>query len=273
MRVIALLATYNEERFVANCLEHLLGQGVQVYLVDNGSTDRTLEVAQRYLGRGLVAIESMTRSGLFDLKRILRRKEELASELDADWFIHLDADEIRLPPRSGSTLAEALEEADKAGYNAVNFQEYTFIPTVESPDHDHQRYEESMLCYYPFAPFSPHRLNAWKRQDARVDLCSSAGHVVKFPGRSISPLTFLLRHYIFLSVEHALEKYGRRRHPSAALDSGWHTWREGLEISSISLPSAKTLRHYTGDDRLDCSQPLARHPFVIASTAVAARQA
>jgi hypothetical protein len=41
-RVVALLATYNEERFVAGCLEHLLQQHVDVYLINNCSSDQTV---------------------------------------------------------------------------------------------------------------------------------------------------------------------------------------------------------------------------------------
>jgi glycosyltransferase involved in cell wall biosynthesis len=45
MRVIALLAAYNEERFIAGCIEHLFQQSVDVYLIDNSSTDNTVTIA------------------------------------------------------------------------------------------------------------------------------------------------------------------------------------------------------------------------------------
>ena len=51
MRVVALLATYNEERFITACLGHLTGHGVEVYLIDNESTDRTVQLAERFRGR------------------------------------------------------------------------------------------------------------------------------------------------------------------------------------------------------------------------------
>ena len=121
MRAVALLATHNEERFIAGCIEHLLRHGVEVYLVDNESTDATVEIASRYRGRGLIEIESFPRRGQYIWRPLLQRKEELAATLDADWFMHVDADEIRLPARGGLTLAEALERADGDGYNAVNF--------------------------------------------------------------------------------------------------------------------------------------------------------
>ncbi len=59
---MAILATYNEERFIAGCLEQLIGQGVEVYLMDNCSTDRTVEIAERYLRRGLIDIETFSRA-------------------------------------------------------------------------------------------------------------------------------------------------------------------------------------------------------------------
>src|SRR4029079_8936485 len=53
MRALALIAAYNEERFIGGCLEHLFSQGVEAYLCDNDSTDRTVAIAERYLGAGL----------------------------------------------------------------------------------------------------------------------------------------------------------------------------------------------------------------------------
>ena len=220
MRVIALLATYNEQRFIANCIEHLWWNGVETYLIDNDSTDRTLEIAERYRGRGLVGTERLPRDGYSRLRERCERKEILALELDADWFVHLDADEIRLPPSPWQTLREAFEEVERQGCNAVDFQEFVFVPTRESPDHDHAGYLETMRWYYPFLPRSPHRLNAWKRQPARVDLAWSAGHQVRFPGLTMYPRPFPMRHYMYLSVAHAIRKYVPLRVRSAGRQAG-----------------------------------------------------
>ena len=59
VRVVALLATYNEERFLDACVENLASQGVDVYVIDNESTDRTLERANAHLGAGVIGIESV----------------------------------------------------------------------------------------------------------------------------------------------------------------------------------------------------------------------
>ena len=83
MRVVALLATHNERRFVGGCLEHLHAHGIETYLIDNGSTDDTVTIAEGHLGKGLIGIEELPHNGVFDLRRQLRRKEQLANELEA----------------------------------------------------------------------------------------------------------------------------------------------------------------------------------------------
>jgi glycosyltransferase involved in cell wall biosynthesis len=268
MRVVALLAAFNEERFIDSSLGRLARHGVEAYLIDNGSSDRTVELAERHLGRGLIAIEELPRGGSFSLLKILERKEHLAASLNADWLIHVDADEARLPPHSGQSLAQALAEVDTAGYNAVNFFEFTFVPTQEAPDHDHPRFEQTMRHYYAFAPRLPHRLNAWKRQDGPVDLHTDAGHEVHFPSIRAYPESFRMRHYLFLSREHAIRKYLPRLHDPAGLERGWHGWRARLQHAVaqerpelLELPGQSELRTHVSDEMLDASAPLTRHEW------------
>ncbi len=255
MRVTGLLATYNEERFIAACLEHHLRHGVQVYLLDNQSTDRTVAIAEQYLGHGLLEIELFPRHDRFELAAILARKQELAFMLDADWFMHFDADEMRLPPRTDQTLAEAIAEVDALGYNAVNFLEFNFLPTQESPDHDAPHFIETMRWYYLFLRDPLHRVNAWKKYATPVNLVKSGGHRVQFPGQLIYPLPFKMRHYQCQSQAHAIKKYSTRKHPPAALAKGWHKGREQTVASKIQLPSEKELCHYDGDETLSLNRP------------------
>lgn len=258
MKIVALVQTHNERRFIANCIEHLHGQGVSVYVVDNGSTDATVEISERYVGRGVVGIEQLPREQAPDLPAQLKRKEELAASLDADWFIHIDADELHLSPDSRQSLADALRAADDMGFNVVNFLEFTFVPTAESPDHDHPEYERTMRWYYPFLIDYPHRLNAWKRQDGPVDLVSSDGHRVEFPGRRMWPRNLYMRHFLFLGEEHAREKYtanGDFYRTSPEMVS----WRLGLDPKRIKFPSERLLRHYVPGEPLDRSEPLNWH--------------
>jgi glycosyltransferase involved in cell wall biosynthesis len=262
VRALALVAVYNEERFIGSCLDHLIAQGIDVYMIDNGSADRTSEIAERYVGRGLVGLERLPRDEVYSWRPILERKQELAANLDADWFLHVDADEIRPPPRPGVALVKALAEVEADGYNAVNFQEFTFVPTREAPDHDHPRFQETMRWYYPFLSRFPDQLRAWKRQEAPVDLASSGGHRVEFPGLRMHPRSFPMRHYLFLSVEHAIRKYVERRFDEAELVAGWHRARAALQPGGVTLLPESQLRVFTSDHELDSSNPWPRHPLL-----------
>jgi glycosyltransferase involved in cell wall biosynthesis len=259
MRIIGIVAAYNEELLIEACLKHHFEQGIEIYLVDNESTDGTVDIARQHLGHGLVGIDSFPRGKVFDWSAMLRHKQELAFTLDADWFIHLDTDEMRLPPEPGQTLAQALEAVDQAGYNAVNFLEFTFIPTREAPDHAHTRFQETMHWYYPYLPMLPHRVNAWKRQPAPVDLVKYGGHNVVFPQQFIYPVSFHMRHYQFLSKAYAEQKYAHRRHVLKELAYDKHRWREQLNPDTIRLPSCAQLHKITEDGRLDITRPRLTH--------------
>lgn len=259
MRVIAILTVHNEERFIDAVLTHLMAQGCDVYLCDDGSTDRTVEIAERYRGHGLIEIEEVSHDGVFHVGSQLEHKEALAASLDADWFIHVDADEFRLPSSRFRTLAEGFAAAEAEGYNAVNFQEFTFIPTRESPCHEHPDFQRTMRRYYPFRPMFPHRLNAWRRQSPRVELAWSGGHRVRFPGLKMYPEPFAMRHYLFLSVEHARDKYARRVFDAGEVRRGWHGWRAKVPDEPLPLPRDAELRLYHSDAALDASRPWKRH--------------
>ena len=280
MKIVAILASYNEQRFIGACLDHYLQQGIHVYLLDNDSTDNTLEIAKQYLGRNLIGIERIPRNGLYQWQKILMRKEELADEIEADWLMHADPDEIRVAPNSSQTLAEAIAEIDKKGYNAVNFMEYTFLPVRESNDHDNAEFQKTMRWYYPFAQRHPHRLNAWKKQNRRwpgmkaflrelvrnhrlppsVNLRDSGGHVIQFPGIKPYPVDFKLKHYIVLSLDHAIQKYVKKSYDPT--ETGAHGWRATVKEHEFLLPSQSQMRLYTSDDELDPTNPLKEHLLV-----------
>jgi len=281
MRIVAILASYNEQRFIKACLEHYLQQGIEVYLLDNDSTDDTLEIAREYLGQNLIGIERIPRKGVFKTSEILIRKEQIADRLQADWLMHADPDEIRTAPTSAQTLAEAIAEVDQQGYNAINFMEYTFLPVRESSDHDNEKFQETMRWYYPYPQRHPHRLNAWKKQPRRwtgaknlarelirnhrlppsINLLASGGHLVKFPGMRTYPIDFKLKHYIVLSLDHAIQKYVKKDFDPQEI-AGSHGWRATAREHDFNLPSQDQMRLYTSDDELDPSNPLNEHLLV-----------
>src|SRR5207244_6256033 len=134
----------NEQRFVGGVPDEPAAHGRSGHLIENESTDETVAIAERRLTRNLIGIETLPRSGCYSLRTQLARKEQLAQNLEADWFIHVDADELRVTPYQRRSLAQSSAEIDEAGVNAVNFLEFTFVPTREHPDHDHPEFVHTM---------------------------------------------------------------------------------------------------------------------------------
>src|SRR5205807_691697 len=122
----------------------------------------------------------------------------------------------------------------------------------------HPEFVHTMRSYYPFLPQFPHRLNAWKRLDVPVDLSSSGGHRIKFPGLRMASESLYSRHYLFLSLPQLASKYASRRFPEDELAAGWHRVRAQVDPRKVRLPSESQLRTYVADHLLDPSEPRQR---------------
>src|SRR5262249_16149645 len=211
--IVALMSAYNEADVIAQVVGDLISQGVQVYLLDHASTDDTVAQVTPFLGRGLMAIERFPDesgfpaedAGRYVWEHLLRRKEALAAELEADWCIHTDADELRESPSPGMFLADAFAAVDALGYNAIDFQVFNFWPTNNEfrPGDDLRR----AFRYYELgAPHDRPQIKAWKRQRGPIDLSGTGGHEIRFVGRRVFPVRFVLRHYPIRSQAHGERK-------------------------------------------------------------------
>ncbi len=256
LNVIALVAAYNEERLIATCLDNLISQGIGVYLIDNESTDRTVEIARQFEGCGLIGHETLHRKGCFSQNSLMHREEDIAQELDADWFIRVDVDEIPRPPSGFASLPSAFAAVEDRGFNAVEFMEYSFVATQEHPEHRPEDFQKTMLWYYPHQPFRPHLIRAWRRSFERVDLATTGGHEARFTGRKIYPELFILKHYAYMSRDWVIDKYIGKDFDPAEADK--NTWQRILREEDIILPSERELRRYTSDAELDPSSPRVR---------------
>ena len=121
MRLTAIIAARNEALYIGRCCQHLAAQGIEFAVIDNGSTDDTRAIVESFQGRGLRCVVDHPYPGFYDWVGLLKHKEQLARELDSDWFMHLDADEIPEPPQRNQRLISGLTVADAEGYTAVNF--------------------------------------------------------------------------------------------------------------------------------------------------------
>jgi hypothetical protein len=75
----------------------------------------------------------------------------------------------------------------------------------------------------------------------------------------MSPQSLYLRHYLYLSREHALEKFVLRSFAEDEVRDGWFGFRAHLSADMINFPSESELRVAGPDYLLDPSNPSKRH--------------
>lgn len=100
--VSAIVLTYNEEENLEACLSSLAGVADDIHLIDSGSTDGTLKIAEKHTKHILA-------------NKFVNQAEQLNWALDkikpdSSWMLRLDADE-RLSPELAEELRSRLPSA------------------------------------------------------------------------------------------------------------------------------------------------------------------
>ena len=102
LTLAAIVLTKNEERDLPACLEGLEGLATEVYVVDSGSTDRTVAVAEEHGAR------VFSHSFINYATQFNWAVDNVPSA--AEWVLRIDADE-RIGDRLREALVSALREA------------------------------------------------------------------------------------------------------------------------------------------------------------------
>ena len=114
--VQVIIPARNEEDCIARCLQSLASQqgiGFEIIVVDDGSTDRTGEIAESVPGVGVMA-GCEPRAGISGKCNALIQAVQSAS---AEWVLFTDADTWHYP----GSLAAAVEEAQERGVDLLSY--------------------------------------------------------------------------------------------------------------------------------------------------------
>ena len=233
-RVVAFVPTYNEADVIEGSIRALVEDGIDVYVIDNWSTDETMSIIERLQGRGVIGAERFPAAGpssSYYWQSILQRTEELALKLEADWFMHVDADERRRPPWPNVALRDAVYCVDQRGFNCIDHTVLEFQPVDEGFRAGDDL--EDYFRHFQFGSRPGHfqQFKAWKNLGQRVDRATSYGHDTQFPERRPFPYKFLNKHYPFRSSEHGRRKvFDERipRYPPEAVAQGAHVHYQAL---------------------------------------------
>lgn len=100
--ISVVLATFNEEKNLKECLESIRQLADEIIVVDGGSTDKTVEIAKKYDARVIVT----------DNPPIFHINKQKAIEASTgDWILQLDADE-RVTPELAREIKEIINQGN-----------------------------------------------------------------------------------------------------------------------------------------------------------------
>jgi len=108
MRIAICMIVKNEEKCLDKCLQSLEGVG-DIYILDTGSTDKTVEIARKY-----------TDKVFEDYKwndSMCEARNHILDKCDADWILSIDADEQLI---TSNLIPIAVKDAEEKGFKTVN---------------------------------------------------------------------------------------------------------------------------------------------------------
>ena len=110
----AILITHNEALNLPDCLASLQGWVDEIVIVDNGSTDDTLTIAERH-GARIVRVADWPGFG--------PQKNRALDVAQCDWVLSIDADE-RVSPELAIEIQQAVQQDAACAYNLPRLSWY-----------------------------------------------------------------------------------------------------------------------------------------------------
>jgi hypothetical protein len=207
--LFAILCTWMEEDVIASTVANCIAQGCdRVYVIDNGSTDRTIE---RALQAG-AELAGTFDHGDFDDDEKTRQMQaavDRVSSVTQDehvWWLWLDADEFYEGP-SGLTVREYLASLDRS-FRVVGARFLNHFPDgkpayVEghNPLEFRSRYHEIPGAYCSRGHFK-HPLQRWSRGEPEIRV-GGGFHTASSAGQLLEPTRPVICHHIPYREEQA----------------------------------------------------------------------
>lgn len=101
------ITTYNEAEFISRCLDAVHSWVDEIVIVDNSSTDNTVEIVKKY---SKVKILHSVNYPMFHLN-----KQKAIDACTGDWILQLDADEV-VSPKLKNEILDTIPKTESDGF-------------------------------------------------------------------------------------------------------------------------------------------------------------
>jgi len=223
MKIVGMISVFNEEDIIEEMINHSISQGLDLVVLDGGSTDSTYDICKKFSDNGELKFYQFKTKN-WDLGLNLRMSYDLALLEKPDWIIHMDADEFFESGKDELNFKQAINKVDKEGYNLIQFNLFEFF--VTDNDNNISNSITEKLPYYSFETDFVYR--AWKFFPG-IKIEPSGGHYPIFPDGlkyRIYPEKFVCRHYRFRNQKQAEKKMKERIERTkniVDIKIGWHS--------------------------------------------------
>jgi hypothetical protein len=256
LKVLAVVSVHNDEDIIDNVLRYLIGQDLDILVLDNWSTDDSNKIIRKFVTRysNQVFLEMFPKdkpNKVHDWANMLDYKVHNSISQNYDWIIHYDSDEIRIGPWRGISLGNSIRIVDKLGFNAINFTLLDFRPTKSNYTSDTNLQEFFKYFEMRDTPSAFLQVKAWKNFGQEVDIKSNLGHDVIFHDKKVFPIKFLLKHYPLRSEKSAKTKIFKNRMPryiSEMRTKGIHRQYDKFSTKDKFLWSTQELNFFESDE-------------------------
>jgi glycosyltransferase involved in cell wall biosynthesis len=224
----------NEQDTIGHVIEHLLAEGLDhVIVADNLSTDRTREVLDGLVARGLPVTVVDDREVAYLQAEKMTRLADRAREAGAVWVVPFDADELWVALDPTRSLADVLHTSDDADVLVAEWYDHvpTIAPALGRSCFRRMRRRDVHPSPYPKVAF---------RALAGVRLYQGNHHVTGRDGLREVPGRIVVHHYRWRSLAHFITKnkngYAAYEAAGDALSSDWgKEWRRYGKRGRIHL--------------------------------------
>lgn len=210
MKIIGMIPVYNDDDIIKEIIEYYLSQGLDLVILDNGSSDKTYEICKSFLGKGVLKLITFhTSNYISKWDSILRTLYDIALEQTPDWIVKIDSDEFLESGLEGLNLRDAIIQVDNEGCNFIQFDRFDFFMTDDN--NESSKSIKKKLPYYSY--HGDYLYRAWKYYPGvRVEAFAFV-HFPTFPDEikyKIYPRKFVMRHYPFRTREQTEKKIADR---------------------------------------------------------------
>lgn len=196
-QVLAIVQLFDDIDSLEKVIQHLLSQELDIYLLDNGLDEKSLEIVQNYIRENqnhiyLKKYPSINKYVCSDCNLYIKQIEEIETNTDYDWYILYDMKEVELKLWNDKGLRNSLYYVDQLGFNVVqnitlDSEELRDNTTIDSFGISSGHIDKKM-----------HYRKAWKK--------FSRNNKVESP--KIFPLKTLSEHSFMNSNKNAIKKNG-----------------------------------------------------------------